>query len=146
MQRNGCSRCQFFTSMKRAPLYIFFIALLIAGCGKNRDADNKCKADLVITKTSTPPTTTVAAGISSTVDAYGSNLCYTYSHNQVTAVGGNVYQIRIIGKLPCNATICAQALYPVQTQVSISPVQAGTYYLHFFNFDALIKADTVIVQ
>jgi hypothetical protein len=146
MQRNGFSPCQFIISMKPEPLYIIIIAFFFAGCGKNQNANNVCEADLVITRTITPTSTTIAAGIRSTVDAYGSNLCYSYSHNEVTAVGGNIYQIRIKGKLPCDATVCAQALYPVQTQINISPVQPGTYYLHFFNFDAFVKADTVIVQ
>jgi hypothetical protein len=130
--------------MKLITVYI--AGLFIIGCGKTPNNESNCKADLVITKTITPANTTITTGINSTVDAYGSNLCYSYSHNEIAVASGNIYQIRIKGNISCNAAICAQALYPVQTHINIQPVQAGTYYLQFFNYDALVKTDTVVVQ
>ncbi|MBK6936834.1 MAG: hypothetical protein IPH18_08020 [Chitinophagaceae bacterium] len=48
-----------------------------------KDADENCYADMVITKATAVNTSGIQYGILLNVEAYGSNLCYTYSHYEV---------------------------------------------------------------
>jgi hypothetical protein len=121
------------------------VTFLLFACEKTPDR-NLCNTFLVIDSTSTPKNSTVAAGISSIVDCYGANLCYSYAGMQVVANGGNVFAINAKGTINCKAQVCAQALYQVRDTIQISTTAPGTYYLKFYNDNSLFKTDTVTVN
>ena len=127
-------------------LLFIFVLLAIASCNKDSKT-GQCDAFLTITSTLTAKTTTQAAGISSVINSYGPNLCYTFSHTEVLRKPGNIFEIKSKGKFPCNATICADALYQARDSINIDVAAPGTYFLKFYhNTSAFFKTDTVQVN
>ena len=126
-------------------LLLAVIVILFFSCKKTQDR-NLCDTFLVIDSTSTPKTATVAVGISSIIECYGANLCYSYAVMDVAAKSGNVFEINAKGTINCKAQACAQALYQVRDTIQINTAAAGTYYLKFYNSTSLVKTDTVIVN
>lgn len=105
-----------------------------------------CKSDLHITETSTAYTGTRASGINSTIQCYGPNLCYSFSHVEIKEKQNKEFEIRVKANVPCKPTVCAQALYQANPTINIKTPEAGTYILQFYNRDVWFKSDTVIVN
>lgn len=105
-----------------------------------------CDTFLVITATRTPGTATISSGINSEIDSYGANLCYSFSHTEISAKPSNVFELRSKGKVICGNPVCAQALFMVKDTVKISISSPGIYLLKFFNEHSLYKTDTVQVN
>jgi len=126
-------------------LLLAIMVILFFSCEKTTHR-NLCDTFLVIDSTSTPRTSTVAMGISSIIDCYGANLCYSYAGMDVVAKSGNIFEINAKGKINCEAQICAEALYQVRDTIQINTPAAGTYYLKFYNSTTLVKTDTVTVN
>jgi hypothetical protein len=126
-------------------LFLATIIVIFVSCEKTPDR-NICDTFLVIDSTSTPKTSTVAVGISSIIDCYGANLCYSYTGMDVAAKSGNVFEINAKGTINCEAQVCAQALYQVRDTIQINTTAAGTYYLKFYNSTSLVKTDTITVN
>jgi hypothetical protein len=121
------------------------VVILFFSCEKTPDK-SLCDTFLVIDSTSTPRTSTVAAGISSIIECYGANLCYSYTGMDVAAKSGNIFEINAKGKINCEVQICAEALYQVRDTIQINTPAAGIYYLKFYNSTSLVRTDTVTVN
>lgn len=145
MQRFSNSDCQSGKVDIMKTLLVATIVVIFVSCEKTPDR-NLCDTFLVIDSTSTPRTSTVAVGISSIIECYGANLCYSYAGIDVAAKSGNVFEISAKGTIPCEAQVCAQALYRVQDTIQISISATGTYYLKFYNNASLVRTDTITVN
>jgi len=126
-------------------LLVATIVVIFVSCEKTPER-NLCDTFLVIDSTSTPRTSTVAVGISSIISCYGPNLCYSYAGMNIAVKSGNVFEVSAKGAMPCEAQVCAQALYQVQDTIQISIPATGTYYLKFYNNASLVKTDTITVN
>jgi hypothetical protein len=136
--------------MKRIISIILVVSLTLS-CKKNDE--ERCDTYLIISSTNTPETSTLSQGITSTVHSYGPDLCYQFAGMQVSqqpTPSGPAFQfqyfIKVKGTVPCEASICPQAIYNTTNSFSLYPTIAGTYYLHFYNQGQFFKTDTVIVN
>lgn len=127
------------------------LLLLVFSCKK--DEKKECDTYLAIGSAVTDRTTTVAAGITSTVDAYGGDLCFSYTGMEISkqsSPSGPVfafeYFIKAKAKRPCGKSICAQAIYHARDIINIKPGTPGTYYLNFYGNGQIVQRDTVIVN
>ena len=85
--------------------------------------------------------------IRATASVVGPNLCYKFTHFQVSNTTQNQFDIYAKGVEPSPEQICAQALYSLDTTVSIPRPAPGTYALKFWNPGSkLFKSETVVVD
>jgi hypothetical protein len=131
----------------RAIFFSLLLSSLFLSCHKNKDGTTgQCDTYLIIGSTNTPRTSTISAGITTIINGYGPDLCYSFSGTQLTQKEGKIIEIKLKGKRPCGPAICADAIYNVKDTVTINTPQTGQYYLQFFNGTSLFKTDTVTVN
>jgi hypothetical protein len=129
--------------MNKYSLLCAFI--LFSSCTKPLKMD-EAPVNLTIIKTETPLTQTQGKDIVSQVTCSGANLCYHFTNFQVNETGQREYEIYAMGTVPNHLTECAQTIYYKDTTVKINAAVKGQYLLHFFNYNALFKTDTVQVN
>ncbi len=122
--------------------------LIITGfsCTKKSAEDKSCAVDLIIISTQAPVNVTAGNDIIARVTCAGPNLCYYFSHVEIKVISERLYEIRTIGRMPCKATICLDAIYYAESTISIKTIVSGQYILRYYHHDALLKADTVTVN
>lgn len=123
---------------------ILLLSFSAVSCNKNRNKD--CFADMVFTKVSVSAASSTVNGILFDTEAYGGNLCYSFSHFKIEKTGDKTYTIRVIAAIPCGRPICAQALYQANPSGKIENVSPGVYSLHFYNMDALFTSVSVTIN
>ncbi len=144
MQQKVCSRCHNNKAHMRLVFYAAVISLFsFFRCEK--DENENCLADMVITKATAVNTSGIQYGIILTVEAYGANLCYTYSHYDVRKTGEREYAIRIKATVPCGSPVCAQALVYANPSYRIDNAAIGVNTLNFYNGNDLFTSATVTV-
>jgi hypothetical protein len=113
-----------------AKAVLFFLLILFLLSCKKAETD-AAYADLFITKAEAPANTTVSEGITVKVQCYGPDLCYTFSHFDIVAP--ELFQYDIIAKasLPGKPAVCPQAIYKVDTSLTIQTAVKGRYVLRF---------------
>lgn len=131
--------------MKIQFFLFLFVLLIFSACSKNNKQEN-CITDLIIGETTTPSVSTVSAGITSSVKAYGPNLCYSFREVEIKESSEKVFDIRIKGNMPCYPTVCLDAVYEVNPIVKIITPSSGIYILRFYNNNFIFKSDTVAVN
>lgn len=127
----------------------FFCLFLLISCTKEATdpETDKDTVNLTITATTTPATANAEGNIVSRVRCSGPNLCYRFKEFEVKETGDKQYDIRAKGTFPTDKnTICAQAVYVVDTTVSIKPAATGRYTLRFYNGTTIFKTDIVQVN
>ena len=146
MQRKQKAGCQFSKIvMRRISLIIFSAAVFSLSCTKNKNG-GRCNTYFDITSATTPPTTTVAAGITTIVKGYGYNGCYQFTGSEVTSGLANNIEIRLKGTVPCEANVCTDILIGAIDTIKIPTPATGIYYLKYFSGAGLFKTDTVVVN
>jgi hypothetical protein len=146
MQRNEKGGCQFSKiDMRLISLLILSVVAFSFSCTKNKHS-GRCNTYFSITSATTPRTTTVAAGITTIVEGYGSTGCHQFAGSEVTNGLANIIEIRLKGTAPCEAAICPDMLVGGIDTIRIQTPVTGIYYLKFFGGSALFKTDTVIVN
>lgn len=130
--------------MKR--LIAFIIPLLLLSCTKEMDEENNELRDLIFSEIHITPTSSLEDNITAQVKCYGPDLCYKFAGFDIKESGVRQYDIRAKATYPKGDVVCPQALYEVDTTVSIKPAMTGQYILHFYNKNVLFKADTVQVN
>lgn len=111
-----------------------------------KEENENCFTDLAINKVSVSNTASVAEGIPFSVEAYGPDLCYSFSHFTIDKTGDKEYSIRVKATVPCGPAVCAQAIYYANPSGKISNVSAGTYVLKFFSNSTMFTSLTVTVN
>jgi hypothetical protein len=128
-------------------LAIFFIAVLV-GCTKEavETTDDDNLVDLHFTATNTQPVQSENGNIVSRVQCSAPNLCYKLVRFNIKETAPRQYEIRAKGSYPEGNPVCAQAIYQVDSTVSINAPARGQYILRFYRNQSLFKADTVQVN
>ena len=127
-------------------MLICAVLVLMVGCKKDRNEQERTFVGLTFTETNTPATAMVGEGIVSDVKCYGEDLCYQFAGFDMVQSGVRQVDIRAIATYPTDNTACAEALYQVDTTVRVNPLATGQYILRFFNGNTLFDADTVQVN
>ena len=131
--------------MKR--LFTVFLVAALIGCSKEATEENGNLVDLTFTSTNTPQEVSEDDHIVSRVKFYGPNLCYRFVKFDIKETGVREFAIRAKATLPDIKELgCAQALYQVDTTVSINAATQGQYILRFYHHNTLFKSDTVQVN
>jgi hypothetical protein len=131
--------------MKR--LFMIFLAAAFIGCQKEAVETNDKLVDLVFKSTNTPQEVSKGSNIVSNVKCYGPNLCYQFAEFEIKETSVREFAIRAKATFPERKdAVCAQALYQVDTTVSINAPTPGLYVLRFYHDNSLFKADTVQVK
>jgi hypothetical protein len=124
------------------------LALSVISCEKqNSELKNDLKSDLVFQSVSIVTEGHANGDITAAATLVGPNLCYKFTHFEVSNTRQNQFDIYAKGDVPAPSQICAQALYQKDTTVSIARPAPGTYVLNFWNpGDKLFKSETVTVN
>lgn len=140
MQRLKKTNCQPY--MKN--IFFTILALATFSCTKEKA---EAKGDLLFHSITLVKEATVNGEIKAEATIVGPNLCYAFTHFEVSSKNQNQYDIYVKGRVPQPGQICAQALYTKDTTVTISKPTPGTYILNFWNpNNQLFKSETVIVN
>lgn len=123
--------------------FSLLLAMLFVSCKKEQE--DICMADLVFNKVTISNSSSVATGIQFLAEAYGPNLCYSFSHFAIQKTGDKTFDIYAKASIPCGQPICAQALYFTSNTGKIEGVTAGTYTLRFYSYDGLFTSVSVTV-
>lgn len=134
-----------------------FVLLLLMSCSKTvtepetemnkQQGTDETLVNLTITATTTPATASMEGNIVSSVRCVGPNLCYKFKTFEVKETAAREFEIRAKGTFPSGENVvCAQAIYSVDTTVSIKPTTTGQYTLRFYNGTTLFKTDVVQVN
>lgn len=119
--------------------------LLLFGFSCEKELVGNCEADMVFTKVAIANTSSAATGIKFEAEAYGANLCYSFSRFVIEKTADKTYDIRIKAAIPCGQPVCVQALYQTTQIGMIQNVTAGVYTLKFYNTDGLFTTFTVTI-
>lgn len=144
MQRFGKSSCQLVKGYMRNLYSGILMVILFVSCKK--DKDTKCSADLAFNKVSISNSSSVATGIQFQAEAYGPNLCYSFSRYVIQKVSDKTYDIHAEASIPCGQPVCAQALYFTSNSGKIENLTAGTYTLRFYSDDSLFTSLSVTIN
>lgn len=144
MQRFITLVCQ--PNMKK--ILFTLLAFATFSCTKeNQDKEGNFKSDLMFHSVSLVTEGAVNGEIKARATVVGPNLCYSFTHFEVSNSKQNHFDIYAKGTVPAPEQICAQALYKKDTTVSITKPAPGTYTLNFWNPDnQIFKSETVIVN
>lgn len=123
--------------------FSLLLAILFVSCKK--DQKDTCTADLALNKVIISNSSSVATGIQFQTEAYGANLCYSFSHFAIQKTGDKTYDIYVKASIPCGQPVCAEALYFTSNTGKIEGVTAGTYTLRFYNYDGLFTSISVTI-
>lgn len=130
--------------------YFVIVMLSLAACTKAAKVNQGAIiADLDIKTTATPASVSQGQTIVSRVLSSGLNLCYKFSHFEISKTGERQFTIRSKATFPDaqkSDVVCAEAIYYKDTTLSIQTDVKGQYLLHFYNKDQLFKTDAVVVQ
>lgn len=124
-------------------LLLATIAFLFVSCKKEQE--DTCTADLAFNKVTISNSSSVATGIQFQAEAYGPNLCYSFSRFAIQKTGDKTYDIYVKASIPCGQPVCAQALYFTSNTGKIEGVTAGTHTLRFYNYDGLFTSVSVTI-
>lgn len=128
-------------------VFTIFLAMAFFSCHKDVTETGNNLVDLIFTSTNTPQTVSKGGDIISSVKCYGPDLCYRFAKFDIKETRARQFDIRAKATYPeNNSVVCAQALYKVDTTVSINATTSGLYVLRFFHNNTLFKADTVEVK
>jgi hypothetical protein len=129
---------------------IFFalLALTTFSCTKdNSEIENNLKSDLTFQSVTIVTEGNANGEIKAAATVVGPNLCYKFTHFEVSNSRQNQFDIYTRGTVPASGQMCAQALYSKDTTVSITKPAPGIYTLNFWNPDKqLFKSETVTVN
>lgn len=141
MQRFFKKACQ--PDMKK--ILFALIAVIAFACTKeNNDAP---QGDLMFHSVALVTEGVASGEIKATATVGGPNLCYSFTHFQVTNAKQNQFDIYAKGTVPGPNQMCAQALYKKDTTVTVAKPAPGTYIINFWNpKNQLFKSDTVTVR
>lgn len=128
--------------MKNLYFSLIF-AIVFFSCKKEKDST--CKADLAFNKISISNSSSAATGIQFQAEAYGANLCYSFSHFAISKAGDKTYDIYAKASIPCGQPVCAEALYFTSNIGKIEGVTPGIYTLRFYNYDGLFTSVSVTI-
>ncbi len=144
MQQFIKTTCQ--VSMKK--ILFAALALTVFSCEKqNSELENEFESDLTFQSVSAVTEGNANGKIEAAATLVGPNLCYTFTHFEVSNTRQNQFDIYAKGNVPVQGQICAQAIYRKDTTVSITRPAPGTYVLNFWNpDDKLFKSETVTVN
>ncbi len=144
MQQFIKSTCQH--SMKKILFAI--LALTVLSCEKqNSELKNEFESDLSFQSVTAVTEGDANGKIEAAATLVGPNLCYTFTHFEVSTTRPNQFDIYAKGNVPTQSQICAQAIYQKDTTLSIAKPARGTYVLNFWNpGNKLFKSETVIVN
>ncbi len=145
MQQKTANQCHKEKAGMRLVFYAAVISLFSFFQCDKETVDN-CLADMVITQATAVNTSGIQHGILLNVEAYGANLCYTYSHYEVSKTGDREYAIRIKATVPCGSPVCAQALVYANPSYRIDNAATGVNTLNFYNGNDLFTSVTVTVN
>ncbi len=128
--------------MKNILLAIF--AFAVFSCTKE---DVEPQGDLQFQSVAMVTEGEAKGDIKATTTVVAPNLCYKFTHFQVSNTRQNQFDIYAKGIVPSPEQICAQALYSIDTTVSIPRPAPGTYVVNFWNpGNQLFKSETLIVD
>lgn len=134
---------------------ICFLLLLATGCTKHSpetaSSDRQQHTEdtagyLTISAATAPASASLEGSIVANVHCTGPNLCYRFQAFEIKETAAREFEIRAKGKVPGQGNICAQAIYGIDTTVSIKPTMLGQYTLRFYNGATLFKTITVLVN
>ncbi|GAA4327884.1 hypothetical protein [Flaviaesturariibacter amylovorans] len=119
--------------------------LWLASCKKDNNS-TRVETLLTIDSTKTPAAATLNTAFTARVRATGANLCYRFERMHVDSTAPREWAVRTIGSVQQGGA-CAQALYRVDTTVTIKPGLPGQHIVRYYNSgNSLFKADTVVVN
>ncbi len=121
-------------------IYSLCISLLIVSCKK--PAGTNCLADMNVNKASASGTTN---RIDFVIEGWSPNLCYSFSNLSIQKTADKTYEIRMVASVPCNAQVCAEALYQTIRTGKIENLAPGVYTLHFCTNYAIFTTLTVSI-
>jgi hypothetical protein len=124
--------------------FSLLLAILFVSCKKGKE--DTCKADLAFNKITISNSSSAATGIQFQAEAYGANLCYSFSHFAISKTGDKTYDIYAKASIPCGQPVCAEALYFTSNTGKIEGVAAGTYTLRFYSNDSLFTTISVTIN
>lgn len=131
--------------MKILSLSLLFTFVILGACSKSNKQEN-CITFLTIGEVITPSVSTLSAGITSSIKAYGPNLCYSFKDVEIHQSGEKIFDIKVRANIPCRPTVCLEAIYKTSTSIKINTPATGTYILRFYNNNLVFKSDTVVVN
>lgn len=132
--------------------WICVVVLMISlgACTKTAKVNQgEILVDLDIKTTTAPASVNLGQPIVARVLSSGLNLCYKFSHFEITKISERQFNIRSKGTFPDaqkGDVVCAEAIYYKDTTLSIPADVKGQYLLHFYNKNQLFKTDAVVVQ
>lgn len=129
----------------RNSIIILLLAVL-ASVSCQREDTNDCEGYLTFTQVNVPATASAGTGIPFDTEVTGANLCYHFSRYIIDRITLNSYEVRAYGSVPCEKSICAQAIYTARPAGLIGDIPPGTYTIRFYNGDALYSTATVVVN
>ena len=130
--------------MKNAMIAVLLMSLTGFSC--QREDTNDCEGYLTFSQVNVPATASASAGIAFDTEVTGGNLCYHFSRYIIDRITLNSYDVRAYGSVPCEKSICAQAIYTARPAGLIGDILPGTYTLRFYNGDVLYSTATVVVN
>jgi hypothetical protein len=124
------------------------LALSIFSCAKeNPDTDDHLQSDLSFQSVTMITEGTINGELKAAATVVGPDLCYTFTHFEVSNKEQNKLDIYAKGTVPQPGQVCAQAIYRKDTTVIISKPAPGTYTLNFWNpNNQVFKTVTVTVN
>ncbi|RYY96520.1 MAG: hypothetical protein EOO11_13275 [Chitinophagaceae bacterium] len=126
---------------------LFLLGVLWLASCKKENNDARTEAVLTIDSTKMPAIATLNTAFSGRVRATGPNLCFRFERMRVDSTAPREYAVRTIGSVPQGQGGCAQAIFRVDTTITITPRVAGQNIIRFYNANnSLFKADTVQVN
>lgn len=129
--------------LQKCFLIAIFCTLFFA-CSKTDDPNNVQVVDLPMVAINTPASITKGQEIISKVKCEAPDLCYSFYRFDIVQVSERQFDIR--AKALHQGSVCAQALYWVDTIAKIPATATGQYLLRFYNANQLFKTDTVQVN
>ncbi|MEJ7738893.1 MAG: hypothetical protein WKF97_15825 [Chitinophagaceae bacterium] len=128
----------------RQNLFLAYICTILLACTKPDDVKKIIEDNLDIISTTTPASIVKGQEIISTIQCQGPNLCYSFHRLEITETSPRQFEIR--AKAHVQGSVCAMALYRVDTVARIPALTSGQYLLRFYNASRLFKTDTVQVN
>ena len=144
MQRFLKLFCQ--PGMKKILFALF--ALATFACTKQEpESDIQLKSNLMFQAVSMVSEGAHEDSIQAAATVIGPDLCYKFTHFQISNSKENQFDIYAKGTVPGPGQVCAQAIYRKDTTISIAKPAPGTYVLNFWNPDnQLFKSETVTIN
>lgn len=129
----------------RNIIFVLLLTTLTAVSCQQEDT-NDCEGYLTFSQVTVPATASAGTGIAFNTEVTGANLCYHFSRFIIDRITLNSYEVRAYGSVPCEKSICAQAIYTARPAGLIGDILPGTYTIRFYNGDALYSTATVVVN